>query len=489
MTIVNSNLNRIIAILSASGFFILYTYYRYIKNDGKKDSVSDDPNSQRLKTDASKKIRDQLSDTQRTIRELQLEVERLRRHIFFKEHSAAKPGGRRKFKWFSKGLPKSKSIGSIESARNEFRTPSLSENRVDEVIENRLAPSLMPFNTSTDDDNDFYTPMGGASLSSSNTSTISECVSENISEMAVRCIDSMKTLVGDLPIDFEYIYTSYRVYNPIPSSTLPDDIQLVCEEMDEMYSLGDEGVERSFVLVQRMAEEQVLKYVEILWRMCRAALWLRTVYVVKKDPTQTAFYVEQGLKYSKAGLNVLKLDEANGLPTSLELCVTRSAPMYKWAGSCIGCSAEFVSGINEKIKAGFESLDLFTKATEIDPKDYITWYNIARWHWEICKLSSTLKRAANWISTRKYDSTVENVLQSLEQFKLVYPYKYPFLNEPPEIPTLYACCYKEKREKALAKNYALEARKLFDQKYKDEKVSLVDGMTSAEIDDLIAALT
>merc|ERR1711981_311034 len=252
--------------------------------------------------------------------------------------------------------------------------------------------------------------------------------------------------------------------------------------------MGDEAIESSIVLVDQLPEDQISCFIEILWRLCRACLWMRTVYQIKKDSKKTRHYVDLGLKYTRIGLSVLK-DES---PTySEEILVTRVAPMYKWAGSIVGISAEVVPGINDKIKAGFESLDLFVKAAELDEDDYITVYNIARWHWEIVSLSGTLKRAANWVSARKYVSTVDDVLRELDRYKSVFPYKYPFLEPPPDIPLLYAYCYKEKG-KAMwhrAKEYAIEVRRSFDKRYGDvEDLSVIDEMTDVEINALLAVL-
>merc|ERR1712235_18608 len=208
-------------------------------------------------------------------------------------------------------------------------------------------------------------------------------------------------------------------YTPLPSSHLPARVASLISELDHIsYNLQGPCIEKDVEDCWNMLMEaisDVKEYVELTWRVCRAAIYLRTVYHSRKQPKKSRYFTEKGVEYAELGLQMLEkvtpyniIDSEDA--TYNELCVTAISPMIKWSGSCIGVAAEIAPGVSEKIKYGFQSRDSYKKAMQLDPFDFYTYYCLARWHWEIYKLPGFLKRSANWVSPEPFNSTVDDTM-------------------------------------------------------------------------------
>lgn len=285
-----------------------------------------------------------------------------------------------------------------------------------------------------------------------------------------------------------HINLSSYVYNPLPTSFLPDEIKTICLIADEQYFEGDLAIMKS----QEVLLEHAKAYptcVEITWRICRAALYIRTYNHLMK--TSFASIILAALEFAKHGIELLEhADSPYNLEGDKELVeeikVTCLAPMYKWAGGIFGCSAEVMSSISDKINSAHISYDYYLKAIEHDPNDYYMYYSVARYHWEVWKLPSLLKRSANWISTRQFNSTISDVLEWLELVLDHYPYEDPYINLPSDVLVLLAQSHQANNDLLTAKKYAIEAETQLDHNIISN--SKVQAMIQDEISTLLKNL-
>ena len=180
------------------------------------------------------------------------------------------------------------------------------------------------------------------------------------------------------------------------------------------------------------------------------------------------------MTYSQQGLSLLNSPD-NALISDPEYKITTAAPLYKWSAAVMGCSAEIVPAVQDKVKNGFKSRDYYKKALELDGEDYYTIYSLGRWHYEVYMLPSLLKRSANWISPEPYNSTVDDCLKELEKIIEIFPYEEPFKEFPSDISYLLGRCYQEKKDLDKAKKYITNAKNIVDR-------WPTDGLISKKLD-------
>jgi len=350
-----------------------------------------------------------------------------------------------------------------------------------------------------------------------------------INSIAAHCVQSLQSLdsINSLGPEYKYIARDITTYTPLPSKHLPMNTRNFITKIDKLTGTIcpeiDKNVEEVWNLLMENKNELEI-YLELTWRVCRAAVYLRTVYLMLKKTKKASFFVGEGLRYAKIGekmmvdlhpYNINSNEEKcansdNKDTTSLassenyeydyisqtnsekelfqEIKITALAPMAKWAGSIIGVSAEIAPGIQDKINAGFKARDQFKKSIQLDPFDYFAYYNLARWHWEIYNLPSLLKRSANWISSEPFNSRISDVMVYVEQCLEKFPKdKDLFKTVPADIYLMKANCLGEEGDKKGCKTFAELAKGSLERNWKkfDKIGSILDKATLNEIDKML----
>lgn len=255
-----------------------------------------------------------------------------------------------------------------------------------------------------------------------------------------------------------FINLNLSTYNPKPWSGLAPDIYNVCLQVDELHYKGDAAVIETFNSLESLVKNECV--VDILWRLCRACLYLGALSKLEKDTAKFKQYILTGIDYSEQGLKIL--EETENYESDHEFKVTSAAPLYKWSAGVIGCSAEIVADISLKVKNGFKSKHWYTKALELDKNDYFSSYGLGRWHYEVYMLPSLLRRSANWISTEKYESTIQDCLDEIYKAIEMYPFEEPYTELPVDISVLLCRCYKEIGDTSNATKYIKLAKESID---------------------------
>jgi len=507
--------SKVVACAATGSFLLWLLYYKYVQNEGRRVVSSDDESAQRIGNTMLAKMR----ETERVLSSLQREIFSLRRQLEETEmqtqeslRQLSDAHVRRQSNAFSTASRPLSIVGSalcdacsirsgkpsyINGAQSDIQaSPTVRFSKPTVIISSKHMPDP------ASDDDIWRTPdisrTSETSCASSRSDEENVCdrqLDARLETMATHCVDSLASLgsLDHLGPDYVHVAMDVYTYTPLPSSHLPARVASLISEMDHIsYNLQSPCIEADVEDCWNMlmdAAQDVKEFMELTWRTCRAAVYLRTVYQVKKDSKRARYFTKTGLEYAEIGMGLLESTPPYNITdpedaTYNELRVTALSPMIKWAGSCVGVAAEIAPGVSEKIKYGFQSRDSYKRAVELDPHDFYTYYCMARWHWEIYKLPSLLKRSANWVSPEPFNSTVDDTMHFLKLMLEKFPQKYPFLHRPPDCLVLMAQCLLEKKNKVEAKAYAIEAKenlvKLFG-----NTLGLVDQITKKEIEDVL----
>ena len=302
------------------------------------------------------------------------------------------------------------------SARNKLQRPSTYNSGVNRRFSVISSRPLRPRSAETTDDEYLSLPN---SLHTSETSIASvdefEMQASAIVSTAIKSsrksFSSLQTIHWAGP----YIDLNPISYNPRPSSNLSEEVRRFCQKIDKIFFEEDD---EKIILNNDVINEFLVDHpdcVDLLWRYCRNCLYTRGVCYLTKKPFKTI--VAQALVKAKHGISLVE-----SITKTQENKITKIAPMYKWGAGIIGISAEIVSGVGEKVSCGQESLDNYIKSLEYDSRDYYTYFSIARYHFEIYKLPTAMKWAANRIAAKPFNSSMVDVLEWLEKAENSFPY-------------------------------------------------------------------
>jgi len=371
-----------------------------------------------------------------------------------------------------------------------------------------ITPQSSESETDDDDDGDFNFDSG-------------------ITEIAAFAVHSLQSLtsINSMGEDYKFIAPDMPTYTPLPSKHLPMNTRNLITKIDKLTCILCPGVDKNVeigwdLLMENKSELSV--YLELTWRVCRAAVYLRTYYLMLKNSKKASFFVTEGVKYAKIGDKIMSElapynTEENLITENYEtlenyeseigvepcksnlsaryelyqeLKITALAPMTKWAGSIFGVSAEIAPGVQEKITVGFKARDYFKKSIKLDPFDYFTYYNLARWHWEIYNLPGLLKRSANWISAEPFNSGINfDVLPTIEECLKKFPKDKEFVFKvvPADIYLMKAFCLRENGDKQGCKKFSEMAKKSVEDNWAgfDGIGSTLDEATLKDIEKLL----
>lgn len=377
----------------------------------------------------------------------------------------------------------------INSSHNSFKTcRSVKSRRFSKSTSKRSKTSNETFPDS--DDEIWQDPE--ASYYSEETSDPMDQILEDIGEESSQD-DGQENLVESVSLfeygdhispamieKFPYINLNLANYNPKPYSKLPNSVFAICLQVDELHYKGDEAVLETFHSLDALLKADEV-YIDILWRLCRATLYLSAVSKAHKKMDKYKHYLTLGMEFADQGLKLLDQNLDSEDP---EFQITSASPMCKWSASIIGCSAEIVSAIGDKVKNGFKSRDLYKRALSYDNFDYYTHYSLGRWHYEIYMLPSMVKRAANWVSSEPFNSTVQDCLDQMIKGEAVFQNQPPFELLPSDICLLFSKCYSEIRNRAKAKQYIIASKQALDADEAESKfgnLKILDVIEKEEI--------
>lgn len=384
------------------------------------------------------------------------------------------------------------------------------------MISSRAAP------TPASDDDAWITPQSSESESDEDFNFDS-----GITEIAAFAVHSLQSLtsINSMGEDYKFIAPDIPTYTPLPSKHLPMNTRNLITKIDKLTCILCPGVDKNVELGWDLLMENKTDlsiHLELTWRVCRAAVYLRTYHLMLKNSKKATFFVTEGVKYAKIGENMMSELEPYNTEEHLitenyetlenyesenqvepcksnlseryelyqELKITALAPMTKWAGSIFGVSAEIAPGVQEKITVGFKARDYFKKSIKLDPFDYFAYYNLARWHWEIYNLPSLLKRSVNWISSEPFNSGINfDVLPTIEECLEKFPKDKEFVFKvvPADIYLLKAFCLSENGDKQGCKKFSEMARESLEQNWIgfDGIGSILDETTLKDIEKLL----
>jgi len=378
-----------------------------------------------------------LHETQEMVRTMFAEIQQLKREVIEAKNQ--------------------RSIAS-PSARNKLARPSTYNSGVNRfsVITSR---PLRPRSAETTDDE--YLSLPNSSQSETSIASILDEVEIQASAIVSTAIKSSRKSFSSIQSIYwagPYIDLNPISYNPRPSSNLSEEVRCFCQRIDRIFfEENDEKIIMNNDIINEFLNDHP-DSVDLLWRYCRNCLYTRGVCYLKKKPFKTI--VTKALVKAKHGISLVK-----SITKTQENKITKIAPMYKWGAGIIGISAEIVSGVGEKVSCGQESLDNYIKSLEYDSRDYYTYFSIARYHWEIYKLPTAVKWAANRIAAKPFNSSMVDVLEWLENAENSFPYESPYLQVPADILILKAQAYFELKDMEKAREAVLRAEKSIDIKH------------------------
>lgn len=481
---------------------LLYGFYKRFLH-GDQISISSSPNSLENARKITQDMLNQMQRTQQTIRSLQREIEALRAQIDANTESitairpresvtvavgtdddvAARFEQTEYASRVNSNYARSTQVHFITKRNEQVDTVEVAAS-AHTVISSFDAP------TPASDDDMWKTPSASESDGSEQFDR-RNLFEREIDNMASACVASLESLHSrnSMGEDYKYICADIPNYTPLPSSHLPISVRNFITKIDKLcLSLCpevDENVETAFDLLMNHSDLETC--LELVWRVARISIYLKTVHGLLKNAEKAKKYLKAGLDYSSKGIEMMKT-LAPYTEATEELKVTALAPMSKWAGSMIGVSAEVAPGVNEKINAGFKSRDLFKQALEYDPMDFYVYYNLARWHYEIYKLPSLLKRSANWISSEPFNSTIDDVIPLVEKSISNYPNHPPMTVVPADLYLLRAQCAYELNNTSESKRYAklaAESMKHYNDGSLTETFSILDRASGQDISKLL----
>jgi len=529
--------SKLAAVSAAAGFLCLLAYYKLQRDTS---SISGGHNAESAKAIGQAMIA-KMRETEDTIAELQYEIGRLRQQLEESNHvlnqisnrqlvpfdSHTEYDGQRRstlrarsisreaddvlvneFGRASRDTTNDNSIDASRHSRVSACNPRVSQIRSESGISNntqqvRFYPSIISSKHAAEppsDDEIWRSPQISYSTDSDGSDDDEHNVSARrldarLEHMATHCVASLDSLgsLDCLGPEYTYIAMDMTTYTPLASKSLPQNVTNLITEIDHIYNNDAvPGIEKDIqeawdLLMEAVNDCKV--YAELTWRVCRTAIYLRTVWDSQKVAKKMKYFCEKGLEFGQIGLDLLEthpynISQEQDETLYNELRVTAVAPMMKWAGSCIGCAAEIAPGVSEKIRYGFKSRDLYKAAMKLDANDYYTYYSLGRWHWEVYKLPWALRRSVNWISPEPFNSTPADVMPVLEEALSRFPQKYPFLYRPPDILLLMAQCLLDGKDKAGAKQYAVEAKENMVKLY-GNTMSPIDRMTLNDIETIL----
>lgn len=191
----------------------------------------------------------------------------------------------------------------INSSHNSFKTcRSVKSRRFSKSTSKRSKTSNETFPDS--DDEIWQDPE--ASYYSEETSDPMDQILEDIGEESSQD-DGQENLVESVSLfeygdhispamieKFPYINLNLANYNPKPYSKLPNSVFAICLQVDELHYKGDEAVLETFHSLDALLKADEV-YIDILWRLCRATLYLSAVSKAHKkmDKVRVGYKFEE----------------------------------------------------------------------------------------------------------------------------------------------------------------------------------------------------
>lgn len=217
------------------------------------------------------------------------------------------------------------------------------------------------------------------------------------------------------------------------SSTENNNIADFTKQIDEMRERKEfSPVFNSLKATYESQQNSGIVDPEIMWRYARAYYDLSTTKLAGSDEKKQI--VQAGFDLVKEGLE--KFDN--------------SSMMHKWYAILITALADF-GGSKDKIQNAFIFRDHVRRAIELNPKDGSSYHLLARWCFEVAKLSWWEKKAAAALFGAPPESTVEEALELFLKAEEVTP-KFWRAN-----PLFIGRCYLIKGDRATARSYFEQA--------------------------------